>query len=579
MKQFDSVPVKVPAKNVFTLDHDVKASYNFDKLYPFLCHPVYPGDTFNCRAEVFLRCFPLQAPVMHNVDLRMYFFFVPNRLLWNENRKSNWKTFITGGEKGDYGEYGYADDPAEVPVLPHIKLGDMAALGARLVHGSLWDHMGFPTADTSTFTMSDTAKSERVCSLPFRAYQMIWNEYFRNQNVQDEVEFSYDEGAETVTNINKLLAFRYKNWEKDYFTSCLPFAQRGQAMLLPISRNNAEDVEIEAELSTMIDTIQAYGDSTTNSAMTMHSSGGNRTFLSSKKDSGEFFLDGDDVQLKGLASGTISIDAAELSFTGLQIGTINDFRYCLRLQQWLENNARCGSRYIEQLFAHFGVVSSDARLQRPELLGGGKVPLLFTDVEQTSYGDTAENSGSNANVLGNLGGKGSLYGKSAGFKKYFEEHGILMGILCIIPRTSYSQGIPRYWSAFDKTDWYFPEFAHLGEQAVLNKEVYFDLKKKPVGMADDEPNGVFGYQGRFTELRYIPSSVHGEMRDSLSYWHLGRFFGVEPSLNSDFVTANTRANIFSFEDIRNSGYDPFVAQIHLDISAVRPLPKYAVPTL
>jgi len=257
----------------------------------------------------------------------------------------------------------------------------------------------------------------------------------------------------------------------------------------------------------------------------------------------------------------------------LNVGTINDFRYCLRLQQWLENNARCGSRYIEQLFAHFGVRSSDARLQRPELLGGGKVPLLFTDVEQNSYGD-----GSSDNVLGDLGGKGTLYGKTTGFKKYFEEHGILMGICCIVPRTSYSQGIPRAWTAFDKTDWYFPEFAHLGEQAVLNKEVYYD-PMAPDGEGELASDAVFGYQGRFTELRYIPSSVHGEMRGGLMYWHMGRIFNNQPVLNSSFVEARSRADMFALTDVATLGYDPFVCQMHPSIKAVRPLPKYAVPTL
>lgn len=563
MKQFDSVPVKVPAKNVFTLDHDVKSSYNFDKLYPFLCQPVYPGDTFNCRAEVFLRAMPMLAPVMHNVDMHVYFFFVPNRLIWNENRKRDWKTFITGGEDG-----------LQNPTLPYFEIEDIQAL---MKHGSLWDHMGFPSTDSELYTMADSAKKVRVCSLPFRAYQLVWNEYFRNQNVQNEIEFSFDEGEETSQNITKLLAFRYKNWEKDYFTSCLPFAQRGQAVRLPIEFIPEADSVVTAPVlgTAAIDSARNTSDSQQSlSDITSHSSGGSLQFLS--VDPNRFNND-DTVELTGSVVGTATINASEIAFTGLSIGTINDFRYCLRLQQWLENNARCGSRYIEQLLAHFGVVSSDARLQRPELLGGGKIPLLFTDVEQTSYG--FQDSGSEADVLGNLAGKGTLYGKTNGFKKYFEEHGILLGILTIIPRTSYSQGLPRVWTAFDKTDWYFPEFANLGEQAVLNKEVYFSPVKNPQGQPDDEPDGVFGYQGRFTELRYIPSSVHGEMKSSLQYWHLGRLFPYEPALNSDFVTANSRVNVFAMDDIRNSGYDPFVAQIHLDIKAVRPLPKYAVPTL
>lgn len=554
MKVFDSVPIKIPAKNVFDLSHDVKSSYNFDKIYPFLCQPVYPGDTWNCRAEVFMRAMPLLAPVMHNVDLRVYFFFVPNRLDWNENRKRDWKTFITGGEDG-----------MQNPVLPYFTYKDLADVNRDFIKsGSLLDHMGFATDDSNNAILNGNI---RVCSLPFRAYQLVYNEYFRNQNVQNEVEFSFDEGEETSASIAQLFEFRKKCWEKDYFTSCLPFQQRGEAVRLPI------DYDPEAGGSTNVPVTIATGrkvGTTLASQLVAYAvtASNQRAAVGISNQSSDVLSAGDAIELKG----TATVNGAELAFTGLSIGTINDFRYCLRLQQWLENNARCGSRYIEQLLAHFGVTSSDARLQRPELLGGGKIPLLFTDVEQTSYGQ-----GTSDDVLGDLGGKGTLYGKTSGFKKYFEEHGILLGLLTIVPRTSYCQGLPRVWTAFDKTDWYFPEFANLGEQAVLNKEVYYN--PTAVSEMDKGPDDVFGYQGRFTELRYIPSSIHGEMKNTLQYWHFGRIFPSQPSLNSTFVEAQTSARVWALDDVAQSGYDPFVAQIHLDIKAVRPLPKYAVPTL
>lgn len=554
MKQFDSVPIKVPAKNVFDLSHDVKSSYNFDKIYPILCQPVYPGDTFNCRAEVFMRAMPLLAPVMHNVDMRLYFFYVPMRLVWNENRKKDWKIFITGGEDG-----------MQEAILPYFTYDQLnRANRAGSFNGSLLDHLGFPTVPAQNWSPNNTSAKERVCSLPLRAYQLVWNEYFRNQNVQNEIEFSFDEGQESNSNLAKLTAWRYKCWEKDYFTSCLPFAQRGQAVRLPI------EFQSDASYNAPVNVNAAVMAGQTSPA------GGLKVSNDSQVGSLNVLAVDSNQSLNGTVTlqGSATIDAAQLSFTGLSIGTISDFRYCLRLQQWLENNARCGSRYIEQLLSHFGVVSSDARLQRPELLGGGKIPLLFTDVEQNSFGRSTDDPD---DVLGNLGGKGTLYGKTSGFKKYFEEHGILLGVLTIIPRTSYQNMLPRVWTAFDKTDWYFPEFANLGEQAVLNKEVYFDPTNNSA--IEQTPNEVFGYQGRFTELRYIPSSVHGEMKGTLQSWHLGRSFSAQPSLNSDFVTAKTRANIFAVEDVAAGDYDPFVCQIHLDIKAVRPLPKYAIPTL
>lgn len=572
MKQFESVPIKKPAYNVFNLSHDVKSTYNFDKLYPFFCHPVYPGETFNVRAEAFLRTMPMKAPVMHNVDMFMYFFFVPFRLLWNEKRKEDWRVFITGGEDGKFGDHGHSDNPSADFIQPHFQYQQLRSMSAALVsHGSLLDHMGFPSIDADQFSNLKSDKLEPVLSYPFRAYQLVWNEYFRNQNVQNEIEFSYGSGIESSTDLAKLLTFRKKCWEKDYFTSCLPFQQRGEAVTLPIGLTGTDvsgQINIE---STITDMRGLVSESLSDITITDKYDAGNAqvAVIGAQRGltSNSFEL-GEPVELYG----STSINASDLVFAGLKVGTITDFRYCLRLQQWLENNARCGSRYIEQILAHFGVVSSDARLQRPELLGGGKIPLIFTDVPQTS--ETTEQS-----VQGNLAGKGVLYGKTGGFKKNFDEHGVLLGILTIIPRTSYSQGIPRYWTAMDKTDWYFPEFAHLSEQAVLNKEIYYNPTEATPGDDDLAPDGVFGYQGRFTELRYVPSSVHGEMKDTLQYWHYGRLFSQLPRLNASFVEAQSRVNTFAQDDIAEGGYDPFVCQMHLDVKAVRPLPRFAVPTL
>lgn len=571
MKQFETVPIKKPALNVFNLSHDVKATYNFDKIYPFLCHPVNPGETFNVRAEVFMRTMPLLAPVMHNVDMFLYFFFVPNRLLWNAKRKEDWKTFITGGEKGDFGDHGYKDNPSADFVLPHFNYAQFIGSPDLCSEKSLLDYMGFPTRRSTDTRPISSSKTEPISSLPFRAYQCVWNEYFRNQNLQNEIEFSYDSGLETGANIAKLFAIRKKCWEKDYFTSCLPFQQRGEAVMLPIG--STLDFTMSANGSTEVNKIakrvgaldQLYD------LKLLEGSTPDEGYLGSNETAPSQVAE--TVKLVG----STSVSSGTISFTGAGIGTITDFRYCLRLQQWLENNARCGSRYIEQILAHFGVMSSDSRLQRPELLGGGKIPLLFSDVPQTSA-DAETPDGVNS-VQGNLAGKGLLYGKTGGFRKYFEEHGILLGLCCIIPRTSYCQGIPRYWRAMDKTDFYFPEFAHLSEQAVLNSEIYYNPTESAAATPDVGPDGVFGYQGRFVEYRYIPSTVHGELRTSLQQWHLANVYSQLPRLNASFVEAKTRANVWAIEDIADGKDDPFVAQIHLDVKAVRPMPKFAVPSL
>lgn len=583
MNQFDTVKIKKPSKNVFNLSHDNKMTLKPDLLYPVLAKPIYPGDTFNVRAECFLRTMPLFAPVMHNVDMFFYFFFVPNRLLWNENRKSDWKTFITGGEKGDFASF----DENGVPVAPHFTYaaleiehsGDLNIID----EGSLLDYMGFPTNNSGGAAVDGVSGDypwthKPLSSLPFRAYTLVWNEYFRNQNLQDEVEFSYDGGAETAANIRKLFVLRKKNFEKDYFTSALPFQQRGQAVSLPIIGNptlgpasgttgldHLDVVVNEANKS-----LDAGGFD--NTRLYAHTSGGSQVFAALDDNSVQYPNE-TLINLYGKTSKNVFQISQLLEIKGLSIGTISDLRTCMQLQVWLENNARCGSRYIEQLLAHFGVVSSDARLQRPELLGGGKIPLIFTDVPQTSQD-------SETSVQGNLAGKGQLFGKTSGFRKYFEEHGVLLGLCCILPRTSYCDGIPREWMAMDKTDYYFPEFAHLSEQAVTMAEVCYPVS---AAMGDNnpdyDPDAVFGYQGRFLELRYYPSTFHGDLRSSLQYWHLGRIFENPPALNSDFVEAKTRMNVFSVYDLQDTSYDPFVCQIHLDIKAVRPLPKYAIPSI
>ena len=577
MKVFDSVPIKKPAANVFNLSHDVKSSYNFDKIYPFFCELVNPGETFNVSAEVFMRAMPMLAPVMHNVDMYIYFVATPLRLVWNERKKYDFRTFITGGEKGNFGQYGYSDDPSGDYIMPHFRYSQFRSLSsenrALCLPGGLLDHLGYQPIKGVQDRWISTDRTEPFTSLPLRVYQFVWNELFRNQNVQNEVDFSYDTGLESPSTLVKLLTMRKKCWEKDYFTSCLPFQQRGETVTLPISSSQSVSASMTGTGSTVIDMAKYTGQQTAQNLTIGATSNGYAPIRAAV--SGGTPSVGTEVELSG--TGDIALNGT-ITFTGLSIGTISDFRYCLRLQQWLENNARCGSRYIEQILAHFGVRSSDARLQRPELLGGGKIPLIFSDVPQTSA-DTLLPDSVNQSVQGNLAGKGTLYGKTTGFKKYFEEHCIVMGLLTIVPRTSYCQGIKRQWSLMDKTDFYFPEFAHLSEQAVLNKEVYYDPSA-----ADDEdeslnPDGVFGYQGRFTEYRYIPSTVHGELRNTLTAWHLGRIFGSLPRLNSDFVEAHSRVNIFAAEDISESDYDPFVAQIHVNCKAVRPMPKFAVPTL
>lgn len=578
MSRFDYVPIKTPARNVFDLSHDVKSSYKFDYLYPFLCEEIVPGDTFNCRVEAFLRTMPLLTPVMHNVDMHVWFIFVPCRLAWNQNRKDDFKVFITGGEKGtDYPEkpfYTWAqikaisqDPQVEVGVLPD-------AWQKRIEVGCLMDHLGMPSL---LHGQTPGESTQKIDSIPLRCYQVAYNDLFRNQNVQDEIEFSFDSGQETNVNLAKLLTLRRKNWEKDYFTSCLPFQQRGEAQPLPLDMTNAtlsvRPGVANEFLSVALNRDGLVRSSYINDGETDYDIGIDaQGKLQARQYAGGAAVSGEIMSVDNETTISMEDIASRLSLAGVSVGTINDLRTAYRIQMWLENNARCGSRYIEQILSHFGVMSSDARMQRPELLGGGKIPLIFTDIPQNS--GTVDND-EYPTVQGNLSGKGTLYGKTDGFKKSFEEHGWLFGILSIVPRTSYQEFLHRKFQRFSRFDYYFPEFANLSEQAVLRKEVHFD--PSIFNLSSDEE--VFGYQERFCEMRYIPSTVHGQMRDTLQAWHLGRVLPPYPVLNSDFVTAKTRADIFAITDVQEGTADPFVCQLHLDIKAVRPLPKYGIPSL
>lgn len=562
MNVFDKVPVKKPDKNLFNLSHDVKMTMKFDYVYPFLCREVYPGSTFNCRSEVFLRSQPLICPILHNVDLKIYFFFVPNRLVWKGEdtitdsstgvtRKAldSWQTFITGGELGNFNI-----------VPPHFTYKSLSRLRLEpqdittlFSSGSLMDYLGYPTSpeNPSGFT-NDTP----VSILPFRGYQLIYNEYFRNQNVSPEVEIPQGSGNdfEQGRSVVRLFRLRKKCWEKDYFTSCLPFVQRGEAVKIPIKATGRLNYEpINSDVGSGRVTLNTKEGVLANTEMSdiKTNSLGQLVYKKTTPNIG--------VQVDVGQNYEVLVENIE--------GTINDLRLAYRLQRWLENNARCGSRYIEQLFSHFGVVSSDARLQRPELLGGGTIPLIISDVEQSAP------SAVDGSSLANLGGKGTAYGKTGGFKKYFEEHGFLFGVCCMVPRTSYQDQVPRQFLRMTRFDYYFPEFANLGEQAVTNAEVYFN----PIS-SSEQTSAIFGYQQRFGELRYIPSTVHGDMKGSLQSWHLGRTFSKQPALNQQFVEANSRVNCFAPNDVQDLREDPFLLEMHLDIKALQPLPKFAVPT-
>lgn len=419
----------------------------------------------------------------------------------------NFETFITGGEDGK-----------QKPAFPHVLLNPSAQ--GYFEKGSLADYFGLP------LIANGNTNFPKINALPFRAYLEIYNEYYRDQNLIPKVIYNKTDGM--VSDLAVILSKRIRAYEKDYFTSSLPNTQRGDEVLLPA----------EAVYS---------AESTFRSANT-----------------GEPPITGLALNAEANTGRIGAVNGTEFgsveNISGLST-TINDLRTAVRLQEWLEKSARAGSRYAEQLLAFFGVKSDDYRLQRPLYLGGGKMPVNISEVLSTF--NSAEVPGAN------MYGHGITVGSTNSFKQSFKEHGYILGIMSILPRTSYaSQGINRMWLKEFKEDFYFPEFAHLGEQPVYNEELYFT--------GTEVLKQTFAYQSRYAEYKYCPGSSHADMRDNLDFWHLDRIFSAPPVLNQSFIEAVPDTRIFAVED-------PLTHKIYVhlynDVKAVRPMPFFGTPML
>lgn len=520
MKQFESISIRKPKSSVYNLSHERKLTMSMGDLVPIFCEEVLPGDKFRVNTEVLMRLQPMIAPVMHRVNAYIHYFFVPNRLIWND-----WEKFITGGRLGQ-----------DSPVFPTLigSANDAKSTGLMGV-GSLADFFDIPVQ------MIDKEQVEMIpiSQLPFRAYQRIYNEYYRDQNLEAEIDIPQDSGALGYNDDATLdmLALRKRAWEKDYFTSALPFAQRGDEVLLPLQG--------DAPVSGHVRWSTPSGLAAT---ANVRASGG--TLQEGESPYESMFIS---ANTNGLVN-PIHADLSEASAT-----SISELRRAFALQRWLEKMARGGSRYVEQMLYMFGVRSSDARLQRSVYLGGGKLPIQISEVLQTSKTDTSPQ--------GNMSGHGFTAGVTNGFKKYFEEHGLVIGILSVIPRTGYMQGLPKLLTKTDRFDYYWPDFAHIGEQEVKKYELFYD----PSLLSN---NDTFGYQPRYAEYRYKFDKVNGELRTSLKQWHMANDYSAQPSLNNTFVKANPTTRIFAVE---SADWHKLIVDIYFDFKAIRPVAKYGEP--
>lgn len=497
----------MPQKSTFDLTHERKLSCDMGELIPIACVPILPGDEFSWKTDMLVRLAPMLAPMMHRVNVFTHAFFVPNRTIM-----SAWESFITGGPDGD-----------DATVFPTIAMP--ASTGWAI--GSLADHLGLPTG----------VPDEVTSALPFRAYGKIYNDWFRDQNLIDPVTVSTGSGPDTTTSTVILK----RAWEKDYFTSMLPFAQRGDPAELSIGGSAAVTL-VPHTTSTAAMLIREKD----TGAFASGTPG-----LATKGADGNIINDGDSEQYVIDPNGRLTADLSSANPI-----TVNAFRQVLTLQHFLEKTARSGARYVEFLLEFFGVRSSDARLQRAEYLGGGKSPVVVSEVLQTS----ATEAGT---PLGAMAGHGFSTPEVHEWKKTFEEHGYVIVLLSVLPRTAYQQGIPRHWSYSSRYDFPNPTFAGLGEQGVLAKELY---------AAAADPELVIGYAPRYDENRKIESTVHGDFRDTLDYWHMGRIFESEPTLNGTFVSADPTKRIFAAPD-----EDGLWIQVLNQVQAKRVLPLVARP--
>lgn len=544
MSVFSSVRGNRVGRSVFNLSHVKRFTCDMGELIPALFLECVPGDTFKIGADVVTRFQPLVAPILDSVDMTVHYFFVPTRLLMDNEK--DWETFLTGGKDGtdnsvslplwQFKYYdGTSDNPPTAPFSNNVS-------GSKF---SLWDYFGLPLVDSVPIT--NIRDANHVLAFPQRCYNLVFNEFYKDENLVDDVSLD-----------NSTLL--YRSWKKDYFTSALPWQQRGVSPALPISGI------IPVNLSSLVLSNPTFGlhglDNSFHAFANRSEPSDNSAFVKLATGSGS---NPQDVAIAvDKVFGTVYSHDGTVNLANATTFDVAVLREAFQIQRWLELNARGGVRYTEFLSSHFGIAPRDEVLQRPQYIGGTKSTIVVSEVLQTS-------SSNDTSPQGHLAGHG--LGAMSDFVCTYtaKEFGYIIGIASWMPKPSYQQGVNRMFSRQTKYDFYFPEFAHLSEQAVTKGEIYATGN-------EEHDNSIFGYQSCYSEMRYMPSINCSDMRDTFKYWHLGRIFTSDPSLNAGFLTTSKdysggiRKDIFADQSSKG-----LLVQFGNVVKAIRPLPVYGTP--
>ena len=604
-KIYTTIPAPKLPRNTFNRSRPNTLTMPFQRTVPTMAEEIYPGDLMRCNPELFARLQPMVAPVMNNMKISTHFFYVPLRTL---NR--HYSEFMFNNRQGNYTDVlPYVYTGTLFDIVHELNVSAENELAAELIR--LYDFIGLPFRYSSKTTaalfvsswLSDTwniavagsntgsgnvthLTGARVNIAPFLAYQKVWSEYFRDENVEDDVfdafedttnqcvfEWTGDQAQNLFTlwnagfldEVASLFQLRRRAWAHDRFTSSLPFSQRGGDVLLPISGNapveyvdgfvKAQAVDPTAPHAHVIFAKNAPYDEE-KALFKRGASNNSASFGLMGETPGPETFSIRHAAYDPNGSLIANFDQASLSTT------INDFRVAERVQRWLENDARGGVRPNEGTLAHFGIRTPDASLDRAEFLGGSMQPIVVSEVAQTSESTVTSPQGT-------LAGKGTSYKSNKGFRMLFTEHGFVFALCSALVRANYWQGIPKMFSRMQRDEYYWPEFANLGEEPVYTKELYADMST----VSEDD---VFGYVPRYSDLKSSVGEVHGDMRSSLAFWTQTREFANKPVLNKEFLFGDPSLSPFAVQSLYS---DPIIVTIQFHLKASRLMPFYGVPTL